>query len=78
MDVQNTQNEKNYTKGFNAGYLLNQHEPALLKQILATPQDKDNDYFSGLQDGKKQHDKEKVIAQMKQAQQKGKDKEREK
>lgn len=81
MDTQNTPNEKNYTKGFNAGYLLEKHEPALLKQILATPQDKDNDYVDGLQDGKKQHDKElnkeKFIAQMKQAQEKGKDKERE-
>jgi hypothetical protein len=71
MDIQN---EKSYIKGFNAGYLLNQHEPELMKQILATPQDKNNDYFSGLQDGKKQHDKEKILAQMKQVQQKGKDK----
>jgi hypothetical protein len=58
-------------------HLLSQHDPALLKQIMATPQSKENDYFSGLQDGKKQHAKEKFIAQMKQAQQKGKDRERE-
>jgi hypothetical protein len=73
MDIQN---EKNYIKGFNAGYLLNQHEPELMKQILASPNDRESDYFSGLQEGKKQHDKEKILAQMKQAQQKGKDKER--
>lgn len=77
MDAQNTPNEKNYTKGFNAGYLLEKHEPELIKQIMAAPQGKENDYFTGLQDGKKQYDKEKFITQMKQAQEKGKDRERE-
>jgi hypothetical protein len=58
------QNEKNYIKGFNAGYLLNQYEPELMKQILASPNDRDNDYFYSLQQGKKQHDKEKILSQM--------------
>ncbi len=70
------QNEKNYIKGFNAGYLLSQHEPELMKKIMASPNDRTNDYYSGLQDGKKQRDKEKILAQMKQAQQKGKERER--
>jgi hypothetical protein len=59
METENIQNEKNYTKGFKAGYLLNQHEPELMKQILASPNDRDNDYFYSLQQGKKQHDKKK-------------------
>jgi hypothetical protein len=78
MDAQNIQSEKNYAKGFNAGYLLEKHEPELMKQIMASPNDRTNEYYSGLQDGKKQHDKEKILAQMKQAQEKGKDREREK
>lgn len=60
MDAQNTPNEQNYTKDFNAGYLLARHEAELLNQILATKQDKET-----------------FIAQIKHAQQKNNNRERE-
>lgn len=65
-------NEEKFIKGFNGGYLLNQHEPKLLDQILSGQESKD-DYFQGLREGRKQHEKEKFLEQMKDSQ-KGKDK----
>lgn len=62
------ENEKHFTKGFNAGYLLSQHEPELLKQLLKSP-NTDNEYIQGLTLGQKQYDREKVLAQLKQSQQ---------
>ncbi|MBS1509391.1 MAG: hypothetical protein JST86_01005 [Bacteroidetes bacterium] len=55
--------DKQYIKGFNAGYLLSQHEPELLKQLLKTKEA--NEYFKGLKSGKKQHDRELLLAQLK-------------
>jgi hypothetical protein len=49
-------NDEFYIKGFNHGYVMAQHEPELLAQLLnATPQ---TDYLEGMKDGKKQHEKE--------------------
>jgi len=62
------ENEKYFTKGFNAGYLLSQHEPELLKQLLKSP-NTDNEYIRGLTLGRKQYDREKLLAQLKQSQQ---------
>jgi hypothetical protein len=59
--------DKAYTKGFNAGYLLSQHEPELLKQLLKT-ENTSSMYFQGLTLGQKQHDREKLLAQLKQSQ----------
>lgn len=59
--------EKQYTKGFNAGYLLSKHEPELLKQILASA-NTSNAYCEGLTLGQKQHDREKLLEQLKQSQ----------
>jgi uncharacterized membrane protein YgcG len=52
-------NEQQYIKGFNNGYLLSQHEPELLQQILQSPI-KDNDYFNGLKSGHKEYEMEKT------------------
>lgn len=59
--------EKQYIKGFNAGYLLSKHEPELLKKILNSPAS-DKEYCEGLHSGKKQHDSEKLLEQLKQSQ----------
>ena len=56
-----------YMKGFNALYLLSQHEPELLKQLLKSDS-KDNAYCEGLLMGQKQHDREKILQQLKDSQ----------
>ena len=45
--------EKKFTKGFNVGYDLAKHEPELLSKIVKIPNE-NNDYFKGIQLGKKQ------------------------
>lgn len=50
--------EQQYIKGFNHGYILSQHEPELLQQLLQSPV-KDNDYFDGLTSGHKEYEMEK-------------------
>lgn len=51
------QQEQQYIKGFNSGYLLAKHEPALAAQLAATPNEQ-NPYFKGLLSGKQEYDKE--------------------
>lgn len=46
-----------FLKGFNNGYLLAKHEPALAAQLTATPNDQ-NPFFKGFTAGKQEHDKE--------------------
>jgi hypothetical protein len=53
---------QDYLKGFNVGYLLSEHDPKLLSQILKTKSSKE--YFNGLESGKKQHDREKLLNQV--------------
>ena len=60
--------EQQYKKGFNAGYLLSKNEPELLKQLLSNPNNQ-NEYFEGLVLGQKQFDREQLLAQVKQSQQ---------
>jgi len=57
--------EKLYQKGFNAGYLLSQHEPVLIEKILKS-NNKDNEYFEGLLFGKKEYDREVFREELKQ------------
>ena len=68
---------KPFIKAFNAGYLLNKHEPELLETILKTP-NQDKPYLQAMKEGKKQHEKDKFVEQIKQEQQKSRDKEIEK
>lgn len=49
-----------FAKGFNAGYLLSQHEPELLDKILVSIQ-KETVYSLGLKEGKKKRDHEKQL-----------------
>jgi len=43
--------DKGYLKGFNHGYLLTEHTPVLVNQLLETPSN--NIYVDGLRDGHK-------------------------
>lgn len=47
---------KKYLKAFNDGYLLAKHYPNLLNSILLT--NSENEYITGLNDGKKVYDLE--------------------
>lgn len=58
-------NQQDYIKGFNSGYLLSKHEPDLLAKLLKG--DNANEYIQGMQAGKKQHDREKLLEQIKTA-----------
>jgi hypothetical protein len=50
--------EQQFTKGFNNGYLLAQHRPELLAKVTIGL-DPANDYINGLLAGKKEYEKEK-------------------
>ena len=49
--------EQQYIKGFNNGYLLSKHEPDLAAQLTANPNDH-SEYFKGLVSGKQEYEKE--------------------
>lgn len=51
------QQEQQYIKGFNSGYLLAKHEPELAARLTATP-NVQNPYFKGLSSGKQEYDRE--------------------
>lgn len=51
-------NMEKYIKGFNDGYLLKEHKPKLLENILSTTSS--NVYIQGLKDGEREFKKQKV------------------
>lgn len=53
------QEEKDYIKGFNNGYLLAEHQPELLNKIAGTI-DRNNPYCDGLVSGKEEYEIEKA------------------
>lgn len=61
-----SEQEKRFIKGFNHGYLLAEHEPQLLKQLLTGIHD-GGQYLDGLKEGQKQLEKEKIAEKFKQA-----------
>lgn len=67
--------EQQFIKGFNAGYQLSKHEPELLERILKSPTE-DVEYLHAMRLGKKQHDREKLLEQLKKKQSKDQDRER--
>lgn len=50
--------KEKYIKGFNDGYLLKEHKPELLENILNTTSS--NDYIQGLKDGEREFRQQKV------------------
>ena len=57
MELQEQEYEQRYTKGFNNGYLLAKHDPALAAQLSVRPNDH-SAYFKGLMGGKEEYEKE--------------------
>ena len=57
-----------FQKCFNSGYLLAKHEPELYQKLEQSLKG-NSEYITGLQAGKKQHDREVLLAMAKQAQQ---------
>lgn len=51
-------NMEKYIKGFNDGYLLKEHKPELLENILNITSS--NDYIQGLKDGEREFKQQKV------------------
>jgi len=56
-------NEQQYIKGVNHAYLLAEHQPQLLKNLLKS--ESRNDYFIGLRDGKRLYEKERSQSRLK-------------
>ena len=56
-----------YQRGFNVGYQLAKYEPELIGQLITG--DKNSDYILGLNMGKKQLDRERLLEQLKESQQ---------
>jgi hypothetical protein len=56
------ENDKQIAAAFNAGYLMDKYEPELLKKVLKSNDGK-NEYMQVMEEGKKQNELEKVIAQ---------------
>jgi propanediol dehydratase small subunit len=51
--------EQQFIKGFNHGYVLAEHEPDLVKSIIAN-KNEHNIYFKGIVSGKQEYDMEKI------------------
>lgn len=66
---------KLYKKGFNNGYVLSEHEPELLKQLLDVKAD-NNEYLQAIKEGSRQQQKEQLVEQMKRDIDNGRDKSR--
>lgn len=49
---------KKYLKGFNDAYLLAEHKPKLVEQLLKTTTE--NEYLQGMRDGKRTFEQEKT------------------
>lgn len=56
-----------FVKGFNDGYLINEHEPKLLAKVLKSPNE--NVYFKALAAGKKQQEWDVAYDEVRQASQ---------
>ena len=65
-------------KGFNSGYELAKHEPELFTKLLSSlERNNDTEYIQGLKYGKSQADRELLLEQLKQSQERIKSKGRE-
>jgi hypothetical protein len=60
MEITDT---KQYIKGVNHAYLLAEHKPQLLENLLKS--DSRNDYFIGLRDGKRLYEQERSQSRLK-------------
>jgi len=58
-----TEEEIKLAKAFNIGYVLSQHEPKILDKIIES--NKDNEIIQMIAAGKRQQEKEKLVADQK-------------
>lgn len=56
------ENEAKIAAGFNAGYLMAEHEPGLLQQII-TSANKQSEFVNAMEQGQRQQQKEQLIKQ---------------
>jgi hypothetical protein len=64
-------------KGFNSGYELAKHEPELFNKLLSSlERNNDTEYIQGLKFGKGQADRENLLEQLKQSQERNRPKEK--
>ncbi|MFT3909739.1 MAG: hypothetical protein QM737_09970 [Ferruginibacter sp.] len=68
MNSEDTADFKQYIKGFNVGYTLSKHDPQFLMSILNRSASVKSSYNFGLLQGKKEHDREKLLDQLKKSQ----------
>lgn len=62
--MEEEQYQQLYKNGFNDGYLLSQHKPSLLKQIM-TGDESDSPYLKGISAGQQTHERELFLQSMK-------------
>lgn len=51
-------NEKELIAGFNAGYLIQQHDPKLAKKLVEAVSEVEEDFFQGFVEGRNEYSKE--------------------
>ena len=56
--------DKEIVAGFNAGYLIEQHDPQLAKQLTEAVQAVEEDFFQGFMAGSEQYAKERSRAKL--------------
>jgi hypothetical protein len=73
----NEQEEKLYIRGFNAGYVMEQENPKLLKQLITDKQNENDLFVKGMDAGSKEKVRERYVAlaleKLSKSKQKGKD-----
>lgn len=57
-------NEKELVVGFNAGYLIEQHDPALAKKLTEAVSEVEEDFFQGFVEGSNEYSKERSRAKL--------------
>lgn len=57
-------NEKELIAGFNAGYLIEQHDPKLAKKLTEAVSEVEEDFFQGFVEGSNEYSKERSRAKL--------------
>lgn len=58
------ENEKDMTRGFNAGYMLEQKNPALTRKLTNGFTDRKHPYVQGFVSGVQEYARERIISQL--------------
>jgi len=71
-DILNETIDPLYLKGFNNGYIIEQHQPKLLKEVLSGIENNSMPYVQGMRAGAKEHQRELFKLRIENAQQENK------